>query len=200
MIKIKEAIVVEGKYDKIKLSSFIDGFIVETGGFRIFKDAEKMELLRNLAKQVGLVVVTDSDAAGFVIRNHLKGSIPLKQMKQVYIPEVLGKERRKATPSKAGLLGVEGLHPQVIAEAFRKAGVTVDDVAAPREPITKAMLYADGFSGRPESSKKRAQLLAYLGLPKLVSANALLDYLNATTDQAGYEELVRTFINRKETV
>lgn len=180
MIHIDEVIVVEGRYDKNTLSQLVDATIVETDGFGVFSNAEKLALLRRLADERGLVVLTDSDGAGFVIRNFLKGAIDPARVKHAYIPDVRGKEKRKARPGKEGKLGVEGMKPEVLLAALERAGVNAletQSVPAPR--LTKAELYALGFSGRPDSGARRAALLQKLGLPERLAPNALLDVLNA---------------------
>ena len=183
MLKIKEAIVVEGRYDKNTLSQLVDTVILETSGFAIFNNKERLALFRRLAESRGLVVLTDSDGAGFVIRNHLKGAIDPALVKHAYIPDVFGKEKRKRAPGKEGKLGVEGMRPAVLEEALRHAGCTFLDEpsggAQPRRAITKADLFALGLSGGPDSAAKRAALLQKLDLPVHLSANALLDVLNA---------------------
>ncbi|WP_294553302.1 DUF4093 domain-containing protein [uncultured Pseudoflavonifractor sp.] len=182
MLKIKEAIVVEGRYDKNTLSQLVDTVIIETKGFGIFKDSERLALLRRLAGERGLVVLTDSDGAGFVIRNFLKGAIPPRQVKHAYIPDLFGKERRKRQPGKEGKLGVEGMRPQVLEEALCRAGVTFLDRAAgeqtPHRALTKADLFAAGLSGRPDSAQRRQALLRRLDLPEHMTANAMLEALN----------------------
>ncbi|WP_294520616.1 toprim domain-containing protein [uncultured Pseudoflavonifractor sp.] len=182
MLKIKEAVVVEGRYDKNTLSQLVDTIIIETKGFGIFKDSERLSLLRRLARERGLVVLTDSDGAGFVIRNFLKGAIPPGQVKHAYIPDLFGKERRKRQPGKEGKLGVEGMRPQVLEEALRRAGVTFLDQESgeniSRRPITKADLFAAGLSGGPDSAQRRQALLRRLNLPEHMTANAMLEALN----------------------
>lgn len=181
MISVKEVIVVEGRYDRNTLSQVFDAVIVETSGFGVFNDREKLALLRSLAEARGLVVLTDSDGAGFVIRNFLKGAIDPALVKQAYIPDIAGRERRKRAPSKEGKLGVEGMEPAVLLEALRRAGATFLDEAAEAPagtPITKADLYEWGFSGGPDSREKRLALLKTLNLPSHMSANALLEALN----------------------
>lgn len=192
MIQVKEAIIVEGKYDKIKLSSIVDGLIVETDGFRIFKDKEKMAMLRRLAKSCGLVILTDSDSAGFLIRHYLVGSIPPEQIKNAYIPDIPGKEKRKPVPSKEGKLGVEGVPTEAIREALRRAGVGVGEEPAPAlsPKITKADLFLIGLSGGSESSGKRRDLLQRLNLPEHLSANAMLDVLNSLMGRDEFLKLV----------
>lgn len=179
MIKIKEAIVVEGRYDKNTLSQIVDAPILETSGFGIFKDKKQMALLRQVAEKRGLIVFTDPDGAGFVIRNHIKSAIPGKYLKHAYVPDIMGKERRKAAPGKEGKLGVEGMKPEVILESLRRAGATFEgESAAPTECITKQDLMDLGLSGGKDSSTKRLALLKKLGLPEHMSANALLQTLN----------------------
>ena len=179
MIKIKEAIVVEGRYDKNTLSQIVDAPILETSGFGIFKDKKQMDLLRKVAKVRGLIVFTDADGAGFVIRNHIKSAIPGQYLKHAYTPDIMGKERRKAAPGKEGKLGVEGMRPEVIVDALRKAGATIegeDTLGTPE--ITKQDLMELGLSGGPDASAKRLALLKKLDLPEHMSANAMLQALN----------------------
>lgn len=182
MFRIREAIVVEGRYDKNTLSQVVDTVILETAGFGVFKNQELVALLRRLAEERGLIVLTDSDGAGFLIRNHLKGALPPDRVKHAYIPDVSGKERRKRTPGKEGKLGVEGMSPAVLEEALRRAGATFlgeEPDPAAREPITKADLYALGLSGGPDAARRRGALLRRLDLPEHMSPNALLPVLNA---------------------
>lgn len=185
MISVKEVIVVEGRYDKNTLSQVFDAVIVETSGFGLFKDGEKLALLRRLAEKRGLVVLTDSDGAGFVIRNYIKGAIDPALVKMAYIPDVSGKERRKSSPSKEGKLGVEGMSAEVLIAALRRAGATLGGETATHRTggITKATLYELGLSGRPDSAARRRELLKKLDLPEKLGANALLDVLNALYDE-----------------
>lgn len=180
MIRVREAVVVEGRYDKAKLSELMEGTIVETGGFGIFKDREKLELIRRLAETRGIVVLTDSDGAGFLIRSRLSQCLPPAQVKHAYIPDVFGKERRKPRPSKEGKLGVEGMTPEVLAECLRRAGATLEGGPNPRPAggLTKADLYELGLSGREDSGERRKALQKRLGLPERLSANGLLQALN----------------------
>lgn len=182
MHSVREVIVVEGRYDKNALSQVVDAVIIETSGFGIFNDAEKRKLLQTMAEARGLIVLTDSDGAGFVIRNYIKGCVDPKLVKHAYIPDIYGKERRKSAPSREGKLGVEGMKPQVLLDALIRAGVTFDDEenkkTAPR--ISKADMYARGLSGREGSAEKRARLIKQLGLPERLTADGLLDVLNAT--------------------
>lgn len=188
MIRVKEAIVVEGRYDKMKLSSLVDGVIIETNGFGIFKDREKLSYLRALAAKRGLIVLTDSDGAGFLIRSKLSSSIPPQQLKHAYIPDILGKERRKAAPSKEGKLGVEGMELSVLRQALERAGATVEDAPPPGQqpaPLTKADLLEWGLTGAPDSAARRKALQKQLGLPERLSTNGLLQALNALYDREG---------------
>ena len=191
MISVKEVIVVEGRYDRNTLSQVFDAVIVETSGFGVFNDREKLALLRRLAEARGLVVLTDSDGAGFVIRNFLKGAIDPALVKQAYIPDIAGRERRKRAPSKEGKLGVEGMKPEVLIEALRRAGATLggEEPARRAGGITRATLYELGLSGGPGSAEKRRALLKELDLPEKLSANALLDVLNALYTEAELREI-----------
>ena len=179
MVKIREAIVVEGRYDKNTLSQIVDAPILETAGFGIFKDKKQMALLRRVAQTRGLIVFTDSDGAGFVIRNHLKSAIPGKYLKHAYIPDIPGKEKRKPRPGKEGKLGVEGMRPEIILEALRNAGATIEgeQSLSPRS-ITKQDLMDLGLSGGPDASARRLALLKRLNLPEHMSTNAMLQALN----------------------
>lgn len=180
-IKIQEAIAVEGRYDKNTLSQVVDTLIIETRGFGIFKDPERMALLRKAAEKRGLIVLTDSDGAGFVIRNRIKAAIPAKYLKHAYIPDVYGKERRKRKAGKEGKLGVEGMPPQVLEEVLRRAGATFRTGDGPEKggaALTKGDLFVAGLTGRPDSAQRRQELLKKLSLPEHMSANALLEVLN----------------------
>ena len=180
MDRILEAIVVEGRYDKNTLSQIVDATIFETSGFGIFKDKEKMTLLREIARKRGLIVFTDSDGAGLVIRNHIKSAIDGQFLKHAYIPEVFGKERRKKTAGKEGKLGVGGMTRTVLLDALRRAGATFEAEAEneERQPITKQDFLELGLSGGSGSAEKRKKLLLHLGFPTHLSANAMLDALN----------------------
>ncbi len=191
MMKLKEAIVVEGRYDKAALAPLVDTVILDTAGFGVFHDREKLALLRRLAEVRGLVVLTDSDGGGFLIRRFLKSTIDPALLKQAYIPDVPGKERRKRKPGKEGMLGVEGMSGEVLLTCLRRAGVTVlgeEEPAPERAQITKAELYALGLTGTPDSAARRAQLKKALSLPEKLSTNALLDVLNILVTR---EELLR---------
>lgn len=181
MVKIRQAIVVEGKYDQNTLSQLVDTTIFQTHGFGVMHDKALLSLLRRAAQTTGLIIFTDSDGAGFVIRNFLKGALPKQGVLHAYIPDIPGKEKRKRAPGKEGLLGVEGMTPEILLKALRNAGAEFADGSTPppaREPITKQDLFALGLSGGPESAKKRAALLKALSLPAHMSANALLQALN----------------------
>ncbi len=178
MIKLKQAIIVEGKYDKIRLSNLVDALIIPTNGFAIYKDKETAELIRTLAKKTGVIILTDSDSAGLQIRNALRNIVREGEVINVYIPDVRGKERRKRTPSKQGLLGVEGIDDEILLKAFERAGVFAEKSAAPKKPITKADLVELGLSGGKNSAAMRAALQKRLGLPERLSANLLLEILN----------------------
>ena len=191
MYRIREAIVVEGRYDKNALSQVVDTVILETSGFGIFKNDELMALLRRLAETRGIVVLTDSDGAGFLIRSRIRSCLPKAGVKHAYIPDIQGKERRKRAPGKEGLLGVEGMSPQVLLEALRRAGATflgegTAAAAQERPPNTKADLFALGLSGGADASARRAALLQRLDLPAHMSANALLPVLNALYDRESF--------------
>ena len=193
MVKIKEAILVEGRYDKNTLSQIVDAPILETAGFGIFKDKKQMALLRQVAEKRGLIVFTDSDGAGFVIRNHVKSAISGKFLKHAYIPDIPGKEKRKAAPGKEGKLGVEGMSREIILEALRRAGATIEgEEAVSAHAITKQDLMSLGLSGGPDSSSRRLKLLKMLDLPEHMSANAMLQALNLLYTLEELTSLVET--------
>ena len=192
MVKIKEAILVEGRYDKNTLSQIVDAPILETAGFGIFKDKKQMTLLRQVAEKRGLIVFTDSDGAGFVIRNHIKSAIPGKYLKHGYIPDIMGKEKRKAAPGKEGKLGVEGMSREIILEALRRAGATIEgEENASFHQITKQDLMALGLSGGPDAGAKRLALLKKLNLPEHMSPNAMLQALNLLMDLEELEAVIQ---------
>lgn len=195
MIRVREAIVVEGRYDKNALAQVVDALILETSGFGVFKDGEKLALLRRLAEKRGLIVLTDADGAGFVIRNYLKGAIPRGQVKHAYIPDLYGKERRKRAPGKEGKLGVEGMRPEVLEAALRRAGATILDEDAPeagKSVLTKADLFTLGLTGAPDSAARRRALCKALDLPERLSANALLEVLGALYTAEELGEILQT--------
>lgn len=193
MVKIKEAIVVEGRYDKNTLRQIVDTAVFTTEGFGVMNDKTKLNFLRTVAERRGLIILTDSDGAGFVIRNYLKGALPKENVRHAYIPDVLGKEKRKSTPGKEGKLGVEGMTPEILLEVLRRAGATFEDgeAAAPKAAITKADLFEAGLTGGPDSKAKRAALLRKLNFPAHMTTNALLEALNVLYDrETFFEELL----------
>lgn len=196
MISVREAIVVEGRYDKARLASVVDALVVETRGFGIFKDKELLRMLRTLARERGLLVLTDSDSAGFVIRDYLSGAIPPEQIKHAYIPNLHGKERRKSVPSKEGYLGVEGVEGEIIVDAIRRAGATVieqPDATFNGAGLTKLDLYECGLTGGKNSADRRRKMLGLLGLPQSLSVNRMLDVLNATMTKSQFVQTARDF-------
>ena len=190
MIKLKEAIIVEGKYDKIKLSSIVDGLIITTDGFGIFKDKEKRELIKLLAKKRGIIILTDSDSAGFLIRSHIKGFVKEGEIKNVFVPDIFGKEKRKTAPSKEGKLGVEGISREILESALKKAGIVEEKTSPNAKKVLKSDLFEDGISGGADSKAKRTRLLKELGLPERMSANALLETVNALYSFEEYKAAV----------
>ena len=190
MIKLEQAIIVEGKYDKIKLSSIIDGVIIVTNGFSIFKDKEKCELIRFYAQNIGIIILTDSDTAGFKIRNYIKGIVKNGQIKNVYIPDVFGKEKRKLKPSKEGKLGVEGLSKEVIFDSFKKAGILFEVNTKVGEQITRLDLYEDGLSGTKNSSENRKKFLKRLDLPELLTTSSMLEVINSMLTKEDYKKIM----------
>lgn len=195
MIHIEQAIIVEGKYDKIKLSSFIDAVIIQTNGYGIFKDKEKMSLIRHFAETNGIIILTDSDSAGFKIRNYLKGSLNVERITNVYIPDIFGKEKRKEKPSKEGKLGVEGIDKDLIISAIQKAGILLTDNNKKEKEITNINLFEDGLSGGENSSLNRQKLLKYLNLPELLSTSSMLDVLNSMFTYEKYKETINIVFN-----
>ena len=193
MIKIDKVIIVEGRYDKIKLSSMIDGIIIETEGFGIFKDKDKQKLIRKLAETKGIAILTDSDSAGFVIRNFITSIVPKAYITNVYIPDIYGKEKRKDSPSKEGKLGVEGISSEILKEAFKKAGIGVSQSETnERKKITLNDFFDDGLTGDTQSKRKRTDLLKKLDLPERMSTKAMLDILNTFITYDEYKKLVES--------
>ena len=192
MRRIKEVIVVEGRYDKNALSQVVEATVVTLGGFAVFNDREKLAFLRRLAEKQGLIILTDSDGAGFVLRNYLRGALPRDRVKQAYIPDIKGKERRKRKGGKEGKLGVEGMRPEVLLEALRRTGATFEDepAAEARDALTKADLFALGLSGGEGSAEKRRRLLKRLELPEHLTANGLLEALNLLFSREELEALL----------
>lgn len=192
MIQVREAIIVEGKYDKIRLSNFIDGLIITTDGFGVFKDKDKQKLIRRLADTRGILILTDSDGAGFVIRSFLKGCVPADKVRHAYIPDISGKEKRKNKPSAEGKLGVEGISDEILARAIASSGAhcSINDSPVPaQKPITKSDLFELGLSGTADSAKNREALKKELDLPEKMTANAMLDVLNCIMT---LDELIQT--------
>ena len=207
-MKVALPIIVEGKYDKSKLSSLVDATIIVTGGFRIYRDREKLDLIRRLARETPIVVLTDSDRAGFQIRRYIASAVPPDRIVHIYVPEILGKEKRKAAPGAQGILGVEGIPADILRKAFRDAGVAVEDAPgspapspAAGAPITKGDLYALGLCGGQNCAQRRRELQRRLGLPGALSANALPGVLSRITTLDALKELVKELDQqpRKET-
>lgn len=192
MIKVKEVIIVEGKYDKIKLSSIIDGLIIETNGFGIFKDKEKMDLIRRLANEKGILILTDSDAAGFMIRNYILSFVPNDKIKHAYIPNIYGKEKRKKDFSKEGKIGVEGISKELILESLKRAGVICNNnkKMLNRRKITRMDFFEDGLFGKDGSSIKRKKLMEQFNLPEHMAVNALIDVLNTLVTYDEYKDII----------
>ncbi len=191
-LELKEAVIVEGRYDKIKLSEIISSPVIETGGFRVFKDKEKQTLIRQIAEKRGILVMTDVDSAGFVIRNFLRGIVPEDQIKHAYIPTVEGKESRKAEPSKEGKLGVEGIDREKLIESIRKSGAQiVGEEASISAEITKADFYNYGLSGSEDSARLRKAILKALGLPEYLTANAMIAALNCLFTKEEFEDYLQ---------
>ena len=194
MKRVREVIVVEGRYDKNTVAQVIDGIIIETSGFGIFSDKEKVALLRKLAEKRGIIIFTDSDKAGFFIRGRLRGMLGKAEIRHAYIPDIGGRERRKSSPSKEGKLGVEGMGPDVIIMALERAGATFETTSAPPpRRITKSDMFSAGLSGQEDSAQKRRNLTKHLELPERLSANGLLDVLNALYTREEFLELALTF-------
>jgi len=194
VIRLKQAVIVEGKYDKIKLSSLLDAVIITTDGFGIFKDKEKLSLIRALAKSSGLVILTDSDSAGFRIRSHIKGCITEGEIINVFVPQIKGKEKRKEKPSAEGLLGVEGIDADILRKALSDAGVMSKN--SNREDfLDRARLMDDGLIGKENSSVMRAMLLKELGLPDLVNTATMLEIINRLYDEQTYNKAISKINN-----
>ncbi len=190
MLHIEQAVIVEGKYDKIKLSSILDAVIITTNGFSVMKNKEKLEIIRFYAQNKGIIILTDSDSAGFKIRNYLKGAIKNGKIINVYVPDIFGKEKRKVAPSKEGKLGVEGIDKEIILDAFKKAGVISYDKDADNDPITRIDLYECGLSGGENSSEKRKVLLQQLGMPQLLTTTGMLEILNTMMSRSEFYDFI----------
>lgn len=191
MIKLKQAVIVEGKYDKIRLEALLDATIIPTDGFAIFKDKEKLRLIRRLAEKNGILILTDSDSAGFKIRSFLGGSIPKERVTHAYIPDVLGKEKRKAEPSKEGKIGVEGMRTQALLDALEKAGVLCEETKEKSRAVQVTDLFEDGISGGENSKSRREKLLKILDLPQRLSTSALIDMINTFMSFEEYKAAVK---------
>lgn len=191
-IYLEQPVIVEGRYDKIKLQSMIGSLIIATDGFRIFKDKEKQYMIRTLGKKYGLVILTDSDKAGLIIRNHIKSIAGGCRMTQIYIPQIIGKESRKAKPGKENLLGVEGVEITLLRKLFADNGLTESTAEKhEKEPITKQDFYMDGLSGMAGSEQKRRLFMEELGVPQYLSANALLEVCNSLLTKEEYKEKIK---------
>lgn len=191
MIKLKEAVIVEGKYDKITLTNIIDALIIPTDGFRIFKDTEKRELIRTLAKKDGIIVLTDSDSAGRQLRSHIKQICPDGKITNVYIPQITGKEKRKDKASKEGFLGVEGLSSEILIAALEKSGITANKTEKPTEKITSGDLYVLGLTGKENSAALRKNVCEQLKLPTGFRGNSFLDLINTLFEREEFIEKVK---------
>lgn len=188
-LKLSQAIIVEGKYDKIKLSSIVDAFIIETNGFSIFKDKKRLSFIKKLANERGIIVLTDSDHAGFMIRNYISSGIPKDKIYNVYIPDVLGKEKRKSEPSKEGKLGVEGMTKEILLEAFEKANISTEKVVNDN-PVTNFDLFDLGLSGTPNAKENKKRVLKALDLPEFLSTNSFLSCINNMMSRDEFINLV----------
>lgn len=189
MLKIKEAVIVEGRYDKLKLSNILDTLIVETNGFGIYNDKAKLKFIKKLAQERGIIVLTDSDHSGFQIRHYLSSGVPGDRIKHIYIPDIYGKEKRKKEPSKEGKLGVEGMSEKLLLDLFNKANVSSENVLL-ENPVTNYDLFDMGFSGTPNAKANKKKLLKALDLPEFLSTNSLLSYINSAMSRGEFEELV----------
>lgn len=179
MIKVKEAVIVEGKYDKIKLSNLLDALIIETNGFSVYNDKKKLDFIKKLANERGLIVITDSDHSGFQIRNYLSSVIPKEKIKHIYIPDIYGKEKRKKEPSKEGKLGVEGIDDDILSALFEKASVSSCSVEI-KDPVKSTDMFELGLSGTPNAKQNKKKLLKSLDLPEFLSTSSLISYINST--------------------
>lgn len=196
MLKTDKIIIVEGKYDKIKLSSIIDAVIIATDGFGIFKDKEKQKFLRKLSEKKEIVILTDSDSAGFVIRNFLSGILPKSKIINAYIPDIFGKEKRKTEASKEGKLGVEGVSAEIIKDALQKAGVLVSEENENKKLVTKQDFYLDGLTGGVDSKEKRLRLLKHLDLPQKMTTNSMIEIINTFMSYDDYKKAVEEIEKR----
>lgn len=198
MIKTDRIIIVEGKYDKIRLSSVIDGVIIETDGFSVFNNKRKQAMIRALAEKKGILILTDSDAAGFRIRSYIGSIVPPETVTHAYIPDIVGKEKRKSAPSKEGKIGVEGISQIVLITALRQAGIFCEEAEEPARKITKTDFYEDGISGKSQSRQLRQALIKKLNLPSRLSANSLLQIINAFMTYEEYKSIIEGIKNAQE--
>ncbi|MDE5984582.1 MAG: DUF4093 domain-containing protein [Eubacterium sp.] len=192
MLKINEAVIVEGRYDKLKLSNILDTLIIETNGFAIYKDREKLKFIRRLANERGIVILTDSDHSGFQIRNYVAAGIPKDKIKHIYIPDILGKEKRKALPSKEGKLGVEGMSDELLVKLFAEYGINSKAVVV-TNPVTNFDLFDLGLSGTPNAKQNKKKLLKKLDLPEFLSTNSLLSYINSSMTRDEFVSICNSF-------
>lgn len=197
MLKIKEAVIVEGKYDKIKLSNLIDTLIIETNGFAVFKDKKKLAFIRKLANERGIIVITDSDHSGFQIRNYISSSLPKDKIKHIYIPDIYGKEKRKKEPSKEGKLGVEGVDDKILLSLFEKANIEAQSVEK-RDLITSVDMFDLGLSGTPNATQNKKKLLKSLDLPEFLSTSSLISYLNSSMDKKEFYSLCHNLFSNQQ--
>ena len=197
MLKIKEAVIVEGKYDKIKLSNLIDTLIIETNGFAVFKDKKKLAFIRKLANERGIIVITDSDHSGFQIRNYISSSLPKDKIKHIYIPDIYGKEKRKKEPSKEGKLGVEGIDDKILLSLFEKANIEARSVEK-RDLITSVDMFTLGLSGTPNATQNKKKLLKSLDLPEFLSTSSLISYLNSSMDKKEFYSLYHNLFSNQQ--
>ncbi len=195
MIKLRMPVIVEGKYDKITLENIVDTLIIPTNGFRIFKDSEKCELIKTFALREGVIVLTDSDSAGNMIRSYIKNIVGEGKIINIYLPQLRGKEKRKSAPSKEGFLGVEGISKELIEKAFLQSGIETEKISE-KEPITKTDMFLCGLSGVENAQENRERLLKYLSLPQNLSPNALLDVINTLLTKEEFEKAVEECLNR----
>lgn len=192
MLKIREAVIVEGRYDKLKLSNILDTLIVETNGFGIYKDKAKLKFIKKLAAERGIIILTDSDRSGFQIRHYLSSGVPKDRIKHIYIPDIYGKEKRKKEPSKEGKLGVEGMSEKLLLDLFEKANIYSENVIV-ENPVTHFDLYDMGFSGTPNAKENKKKLLKALDLPEFLSTSSLLSYINSAMSRDEFEQLASDF-------
>ena len=189
MLKIKEAVIVEGRYDKLKLSNILDTLIVETNGFGIYNDKAKLKFIKRLANERGIIILTDSDHSGFQIRHYLSSGVPKNKIKHIYIPDIYGKEKRKKEPSKEGKLGVEGMSEKLLLDLFNKANISAENVEI-ENPVTNFDLFDLGLSGTPNAKQNKKKLLKTLDLPEFLSTNSLLSYINSSMTRGDFLSIV----------